>query len=157
MRNYLIAVTSVIMLFSMIAGHADAGVVLANNIPTNFQFTSFRGDVGFNDPPQFPNTADGQLFVAQTSGKVESIISVIENLQPGQSVPLDVGNLCCERHAAWIPDRKPGANRAFGPSHGCVHSSYARHELLRRQFGSRPELFRPSHGDDPEHHLTTTI
>ena len=91
MRTYLIAGTSVIMLFSTIARYADAGVVLANNIPTNFQFTSFRGDVGFNDPPQFPNTADGQLFVAQTSGKVESIISVIENLQPGQSVPLDVG------------------------------------------------------------------
>ncbi len=91
MRTYPIAITIVLMFMLMITGHTDAGEVLANNIPTGFQFTSFRGDVGFNDPPQFPNTADGQLFVAQTSGKVESITSVIQDLQPGQSVPLDVG------------------------------------------------------------------
>ena len=91
MRTHLIAVSIVLMLMLKITGHTDAGVVLANNIPNNFQFTSFRGDVGFNDPPSFPNTADGQLFVAQTSGKVESITSYITNIQPGQSVPLDVG------------------------------------------------------------------
>jgi hypothetical protein len=91
MRTYPIAITMVFMLMLTITGHTDAGDVLANNIPTNFQFTTFRGDVGFNDPPQFPNTADGQLFVAQASGKVESITSVIQDLQPGQSVPLQVG------------------------------------------------------------------
>jgi hypothetical protein len=91
MRTYPIVITIVLIRMLMITGHTDAGVVLANNIPTGFQFTSFRGDVGFNDPPQFPNTADGQLFLAQASGKVESITSVIQDVQPGQSVPLDVG------------------------------------------------------------------
>jgi hypothetical protein len=90
MRRDPINVAIILMLMFMFTGRAEAGTVLANNVPAGFQFTSFRGDVGY-EFGQFANTADGQLFVAQASGTVESITSYINNQVPGQAVPLDVG------------------------------------------------------------------
>jgi hypothetical protein len=90
MRSRFFAILITFTCLFMIASHADATTVLASNIPTGFTFTDFRGDVGYQ-AGQFTNTADGQLFVAQTSGTVESITSYINDQMPGQTVPLQVG------------------------------------------------------------------
>jgi hypothetical protein len=59
------------------AGAARSDVVAANNIPDNWSASSFRGDIGYSSPPQFPNTAEAQYFLATAGGPVTSITSVI--------------------------------------------------------------------------------
>jgi hypothetical protein len=59
------------------AGAAHSDVIAANNIPENWSASSFRGDIGYSSPPQFPNTAEAQYFLAQAGGQVTSITAPI--------------------------------------------------------------------------------
>jgi hypothetical protein len=58
-------------------GAARSDVVAANNIPDDWSASSFRGDIGYSFPPQFPNTAEAQYFAAQAGGHVTTITSLI--------------------------------------------------------------------------------
>jgi hypothetical protein len=56
---------------------ARSDVVAANNIPDDWSASSFRGDIGYSSPPQFPNTAEAQYFLAGAGGHVTTITAPI--------------------------------------------------------------------------------
>lgn len=73
-------VVALLAIYVALTNSTHAAVVAADNLIFDpFQFSGFRDDIGFEQTVNggFANTASAQSFVAQASGRLESIASLI--------------------------------------------------------------------------------
>lgn len=77
MRTEMTQVGAIALACLGFACAARSDIVAANNIPEDWSASSFRGDIGYSSPPQFPNTAEAQYFLAEVGGHVTSITAPI--------------------------------------------------------------------------------
>jgi hypothetical protein len=95
-----------------ISPEARSDVVLASNLPAGYTISSFNIGVGFAGSTSngvFTNEAAAQQFTAQAGGKVTTLITTVDQFQPGD-VSLNVSIFAAAGSL-------PGALSWLGPLH----------------------------------------